>query len=290
MLKLPSSNPKKTKEILLIYGHHTSIERMIGVAEYLSRYGKVTIPDLPGFGGMDSFYKIGKKPSIDNMADYLASFIKFRYKNQRFTLIGMSYGFLVVTKMLQKYPELSVKVDLLCSMAGFVHKNDFRFKKLNFYGMKIGSWFFSRYLTAAFLKNFIFKDRMIRLGYKFIEPKFVGAEQTKIRQAEEEDRRKRIDFEIHLWKVNDARTYMFVGYDMFSANLLGQRVALPVYHVAADNDRYFDNVLVEQHMRTIFTDFKMLPIHPNAHATSVIATAKEAGEFFTPAIKALLRK
>ena len=38
---------------------------------------------LPGLGGMDSFYSIGLKPSLDNMADYVASFIKLSYKRKK---------------------------------------------------------------------------------------------------------------------------------------------------------------------------------------------------------------
>src|SRR5205085_8468415 len=75
MLYMPA--PKnKNRDIVIVYGHHTSIERMFGFARFLNRYGSVTIPDFPGFGGMESFYKIGKKPTIDNLADYLAAFIK----------------------------------------------------------------------------------------------------------------------------------------------------------------------------------------------------------------------
>ena len=68
----------KNKELLLLYGHHSSLERMYGIAEDLNQYGAVTMPDFPGFGGMDSFYTIGMQPSIDNLADYLASFVKLR--------------------------------------------------------------------------------------------------------------------------------------------------------------------------------------------------------------------
>jgi pimeloyl-ACP methyl ester carboxylesterase len=106
MLRMPP--PKdKSREILFIYGHHTSLERVFGVAELLNKYGSITIPDLPGFGGMQPFYKIGEKPTLDNMADYLASFVKLRYRNKRFTIAGHSLGFMIVTRMLKKYPEIT---------------------------------------------------------------------------------------------------------------------------------------------------------------------------------------
>src|SRR5581483_6795608 len=62
MLHLPAPAGRK-REILLLYGHHSSLERWWGIAQVLNRYGAVTMPDLPGFGGMDSLYKIGRKPS-----------------------------------------------------------------------------------------------------------------------------------------------------------------------------------------------------------------------------------
>src|SRR5579863_9493933 len=95
MLRLPAK--RRNREILLIYGHHASLERFFGLAEMLNDYGAVTMPDLPGFGGMQSFYRLGITPSIDNLADYLATFIKLRYKRRRLTIIGLSFGFTVVT-------------------------------------------------------------------------------------------------------------------------------------------------------------------------------------------------
>jgi pimeloyl-ACP methyl ester carboxylesterase len=128
MLRLPPPSPRKKREILIIPGHHTSIERLTGLTELINQFGSVTLPDLPGFGGMDPLYKIGKKATIDDLADYLASFIKVRYKNRRFTIMAISYGFAITTRMLQKYPEISKKVDILVSWVGFVHADDFRWK------------------------------------------------------------------------------------------------------------------------------------------------------------------
>src|SRR5476651_1354705 len=91
MLRLPAPKNKK-RDILFVYGHHTRLERIFGVSEYLNKYGSVTVPDLPGFGGMETFYKIGEKPTLDNMADYLAAFVKLRYRHRRVTIMGMSMG------------------------------------------------------------------------------------------------------------------------------------------------------------------------------------------------------
>jgi pimeloyl-ACP methyl ester carboxylesterase len=76
MSHLPARNKKQKREILFIYGHHSSIERWWGLSLELNKLGAVTVPDLPGFGGMKSLYKIGQAPTIDNLADYLAAFVK----------------------------------------------------------------------------------------------------------------------------------------------------------------------------------------------------------------------
>src|SRR4030095_591910 len=136
MLRMPPPKNKK-REILFVYGHHSSLERWWGVVQVLNRYGGVTMPDLPGFGGMESLYKIGEKPDMDTMADYLAAFVKWRYKNRRVTIIGLSYGFTVVTHMLQRYPDLVKKVDLLISVVGFVHHEDFIFSKSRMFAYRL---------------------------------------------------------------------------------------------------------------------------------------------------------
>src|ERR1700730_17200494 len=140
MLRVPASG-KREREILLIYGHHAMLERWWSLVENLNEYGAVTMPDLPGFGGMASFAKIKKKPTIDNYADYLAAFIKLRFRRKRFTIVAISYGFVIVTRMLQKYPELVKRVDILVSLVGFVHKDDFVYsqprRKFYQYGTRV---------------------------------------------------------------------------------------------------------------------------------------------------------
>jgi len=288
VLRMPPPKGKK-REIMFVYGHHSSLERNFGVAEYLNKYGGVTVPDLPGFGGMDAFYKIDKSSSLDNMADYLAAFIKLRYKkNQRFDLTGLSLGFMIITRMLQKYPEIAQRVNLLVSFAGFAHKNDFRYKKSTYYLFRYGTWVFSKKIPAAFLKYFIFRGWLIRLSYKIFEPLFVKDTNTKIRSADDQERKQRIDFEVYLWQCNDPRTYMSIAYTMFTLDLTKEHIDHCVYHVAIEGDRYFENVKVEQHMRRIFKDFVMVDAKLPAHAPSIIADAKQAAPYVPLQLRRLL--
>src|SRR3990167_2879396 len=162
MVRLPAPKNKK-REVLLIYGQHANLERYYGFAELLNKYGAVTMPDLPGFGGMDSFYKLGTKPNLDDFADYLATFVRWRYKNRRVSIVGLSFGFLVVTRMLQKYPDIAKKVDILVSGAGLAHKDDFTFSKSRYLSYLYLSKFFSMQVTSIFFRYAIVNTFFLKM-------------------------------------------------------------------------------------------------------------------------------
>jgi pimeloyl-ACP methyl ester carboxylesterase len=289
MLRLPPPKSKK-REILYVYGHHSSLERTIGIAKFLNRYGAVTVPDLPGFGGMDTFYKIGEKPTLDNMADYLASFVKLRYKGKRFSIAGLSYGFVVVTRMLQKYPEISSKVDLVVSASGLTNKNEFRFKKRTFYLLKYASIIFTTRLAAGFVNVFILRKGPILVAYKVFEPIFIKREHSKLTNAEKDELKRRLSFEVDLWKMNEFRTYAATSVSLFTLDLSGTKVKLPVHHVYVKGDRYLNVRKAEKNMSQIYTKtYKYSANMPN-HAPSVIAEVDEAAKFIPLGIKKLLAK
>ena len=282
MLRMPAP-AKKKREILFIYGHHSSIERWWGVIQDLNQYGAVTVPDLPGFGGMDSFYKIGQKPTIDAMADYLASFVKLRYKNKKVTIAGLSFGFVVVTRMLQRYPDLAKKVNLLVSVAGFSHKDDFTIKPYMYWFYRSASAFFAHRIPAFFFKNLALNPLVLRLAYAK-----TNNAQVKFKGKTKEEHRKVMDFEIYLWHCNEIRTYMYTGNQFLKLNNCTKQVNLPVWHVAVKADQYFDNHLIEQHMRVIFTNFSQVFSKMEGHAPAVIADPKEVAPLFPTKLRRLL--
>ncbi len=282
MLYMPA--PKgKTRNIMFVYGQHASLERQFGVMQVLNKYGSVTMPDLPGFGGMESFYKIGMKPTIDNLADYLAAFVKLRYKRKKVTILAMSLGFAITTRMLQRCPELVGKVNLLVSVVGFVHHEEFIFSRRNFLLMRYGASFFSNRIPAYVGEKLFLRPSVIRATYNSIKDA-----NPKLKDANDEERKKRIDFEIHLWQINDIRTYMDVSVSMFRMDLLGTKIDMPVYHIGVDEDRYFDNHIVEQHMNIVFNKVTMIDTDFKGHGPTVIADAKSASAFIPPKLKRLL--
>lgn len=285
MLHVPA--PKGVnKEILFVYGHHSSLERWWGLMQVLNRYAAVTMPDLPGFGGMDSFYTIGKKPTIDNLADYLAAFVKLRYKRKRIAIAGMSFGFVVATRMLQRYPELTKKVTLLVSIVGFAHKDDFIFSKPRYYGYLWGSRLMSHRPFSALFRYVGLNSQTLRAIYSRTHNA-----KHKFKQAGNQDEFNYLmEVEIGLWQDNDVRTYMFTTAEFLQLDNCRTKVDLPVLHVSAKVDHYFDNHIVEQHLRVIFSDFDQVQAKLDTHAPSVIADEKMAAPLVPAKLRRVLRK
>lgn len=277
MLRLPS---KKKSEFLFVYGHHSSLERVYGFAQALNDYGNVTIPDLPGFGGMDSFYKIKEKPDLDTLASYLASFIKMRYRNKQFNIIGYSFGFLVVTRMLQLYPELQNKVKMVVSIAGFVKYDDFVFTKTRRRMYLLGARFFGLYFPSLFFRNIMIHPIVIRKFYKRTHnarEKFEGLDPEMAKAMTE--------FEVHLWRCNEARTYMRTSSELFTVDNTKSKIGLKVWHVSVENDKYFDNTRAIKHLKQVYKSVDVIKANSKKHSPSIIASKQEAMVFFPAKIR-----
>lgn len=286
MLRVKSSNRKFEKqEIMLIYGSHASIERMYGFAVYLAKFGNVTLPDLPGCGGMQSLEKNGSEPTIDNLADYLASFVKLKYRNKKVVIFGMSLGFVVVTRMLQRYPELNKRVSLLVSLAGFSNGNDFMMSEVKRKRLARSAKLVSVKPLSWLYYNLALHPLMIKTVYTKKENA-----RRKLDHLTEEQRANAIDFEVMLWRNNDARTYLKTSAEMLFINNSTVSIPLVVHHVSVDNDQYFDNNRVEQHMRIIFKDFKEHHASMPNHAPSILADPEEASQLLPASLQKELRK
>jgi pimeloyl-ACP methyl ester carboxylesterase len=283
LLRMPAANNKK-RQIFLLYGHHASLERLYGLAQVLNEHGSVTMPDLPGFGGMDSFYRIGEKPTLDNYADYIASLLKLYYKRRRVTIIAMSFSVPLVIRMMQRYPDLAAKVDIFISISGFAHRDDFIFDSKTYWSLRGLARLFSYRLSAAFAKHVILTRPVIKASYLL-----AGNRHSKMKDAIDLiERDRRIDFEVGLWQMNDVRTRMKTMTMMFTIDVCDKPVDVPVYHVTATEDRYFDNEIVRQHLNVIFRSVEMISTNMSNHAPSIMATAKEAAPYIPPRVRKIL--
>lgn len=273
------------RDFLIVTGSHSLLERWWSLAENYADYGSVTMPDLPGFGGMDSFETIGIKPSVDAYADYLAAFIKLRFNRKKISIVGVSYGFLIITRMLQKYPELTKKVEILISLGGFLHKDDFlypsRTRRLYKYFAKFAAIKPIARIEKLCLVNtsvLNFMNRSIP-EHKMLETKMTKAEKDAY-----------ILLEKRLWQVNDLRTHWLVLNESFKADLCNDRVNLTVTHIVPKSDPYLDNDIVREHMKIVFTGYKCYLTRSKTHLSSIIADKKHAGFMLPPALRNRLLK
>lgn len=286
MLYLPAPKGKQDKEILFVYGHHSSLERWWGLMQVLNRYGAVTMPDLPGFGGMDSLYKLKRKPSIDNLADYLATFIKLRYKRKKIVIAGMSFGFVVATRMLQRYPELTSKVTLMISVVGFAHQDDFTLSKPRYNFYLWTAQLMSYRLPALFFRYFCLNSVVLRAVYARTH----NAKNKFTEVSSPEEFNYLMDIEIGLWQDNDVRTYMYTTTQFLKLDNCKQRVNVPLWHISTSADHYFDHNIVEQHLRVIYKDYHSAEANLKSHAPSVLADEIMAAPLLPPALRKVLSK
>jgi pimeloyl-ACP methyl ester carboxylesterase len=284
MMHVPATG-KRNREILLIYGHHAMLERWWGLVENLNEYGTVTMPDLPGFGGMDSFYTIGRRPDVDTFADYLAAFIKLRYKRKRITVVGISFGFLVITRMLQKYPELSKKIDILISMVGFMHKDDFVYPPRRRH-------FYSRATRLFATRPFAVFIRRVCLNRPVLTTLYAKLPNSKRRMIEvtEEQFTANMDFEVVIWQANDVRTHWLTTSEFLEIDNCTKKINLPVHHVVSTEDHYFNNEIVEQHMLVVFNKYTRHTARSKAHTPSILANKKEMSVLLPPGLRRVLSK
>lgn len=285
VMRLPAGGKKAHREILLIYGHHSALERMFSIAQNLAEYGSVTVPDLPGFGGMDSFFVIGESPTLDAMADYLATFIKLQYKRRPITIAAMSYGFLVATRMLQKYPELVHQVNMLVSIVGFISCEDFIMAPKKRAALTGLASVFSGKISAWLVRNIALQPLAIKSTYRLL-----SGSHPKMKGASKEELKERLEFEVFLWHANDVRTHMFTSVTMLNINLRNLKVLTPIVHVAVDADQYFDNKSVTKHMKEVFTRVTVCKAHIPNHVPTVISSAEEAKPFIPKELRAMLAK
>jgi pimeloyl-ACP methyl ester carboxylesterase len=276
---IPGPTPD-APEVLFVYGHHSSIERWFGIMELFSERCAVTMPDLPGFGGMDSLYKIGKSATIDHLADYLADFMRQRYPNKKVIIVGMSLGFVITTRMLQRHPELTGNIQKLISLFGFAHTDDFKMSPKQRTFFLHGSRFFSLPITSRLYRMALLNRFILSRSYH----KTSNAKE-KFKGLSPEEHKQHMDFEIALWQDNDLRTYMKTGAEFLTLDNTHVKVNMPVYHVAVARDRYFDNTSVEKHFSKIFSSYHLIAeLQTGSHAPVRVSTAKEARHLIPAAL------
>lgn len=261
---------------------------MSSIAFYLSRFGTVISPDLPGIGGMDSFYKVGRKFSIDNYAELLFEILKkekIDQKKQEVVLAGMSFGFIVSTRMLQLHPEAARWFSKVMCIGAFGRWSDFqrnlpRDRVLRY--AKIGN----SAVGSFIIKTLFMRDWPLKLYFWFLRFR-KNVKYDKKGQAY----RDLVEMELSLWKENDTRT-RFAIYKLFCTFDLTkpktEKIKTHVYSLFIPADQWVNAKRVHKTLRKLYKSVDEIPLDSKVHAPSVISSESEIEDMFGDSIAKVL--
>lgn len=244
MLRLPSKTSRR--ELLLVYDMHMDIEAVRAFAKKLTRYGSVTVADMPGFGGMDSFYRIRRKPSIDNYAAYLASFIKLRFRTKRIIIVGIGVGGSIAVRALQKYPDVASKTNAVLLLGSLVERTDRNMSRGMRSLAKLGYRLLLLRPVSFVGSTVIMRGPFLRvaLGLSNIQ----AAPMAK-NEVTEEDR---------LWRHEDLRTHLYLQKELLAQTIPAGQLRVPAFAVAINTPKDFDYTAWHEHLKVIFQDVEVV--------------------------------
>jgi pimeloyl-ACP methyl ester carboxylesterase len=245
ILTHPSRKGSKGRTILFVYGIHGSLERFYGVVHHLANFGVIYVPDLPGFGGMESYYNIGKTPSLDAYGDYLAAVIKgYLPEDEPLTLIGLSYGFVVITRMLARHPELQPRIDLVISAMGLADGRDIKMGFPTRQAVETLLFIGRLPYLGKVLQAIITNPVTLRLTYNDRNPK--------MKTLPKSERPSYIAFESYLWKCNEMRTYSVAMHELLNYRPPVSHIPLTLHHIETTSDHWLDIKSTVSHLDQIY--------------------------------------
>lgn len=244
MLRVSSKTSRR--EILLVYDLHMDLELVQQFAKKLSRYGSVTAPDLPGFGGMTSFYKTNQKPTIENYCAYLAAIIKLRYKNRRVSIVGLGVGGTFVVKTLQHYPDVCAKVNSVLLLGSLVEKSDRKMSRSKRLFSKIGYKVLLLRPISLLGGTIIMRGPFLRIALGLAN---LQSGPVNNNAVAEQDR---------LWRGDDLRSHLSIQKELLQQVITPKRLDVPTFALAINTPKDFDYASWSEHVKIVFSDVRIV--------------------------------
>ena len=242
MLFLPSK-ARPDQNILIVYDRFHSLEKIWPLAKAYAKYGNVAVTDLPGFGGMESFYKIHDKPSTDRLADYLAAFIKLRYKRKQVVIVGIGFGFVIVTRMLQRYPDLRSRTKCVVNIHGHTHHSDFKMGPIRKGLMSLGGRLGSTKSISFF----------IRLGSL--------QNAINIQNASPDTVKSILTNMPNTWLKQGLRTYYATIPERVGVNNTEKTLKIPLWNLQLTDQNDYDMHTHQQHLQVVYSEYHELDVN-----------------------------
>ncbi|MCE7936696.1 hypothetical protein DYH10_02825 [Candidatus Saccharibacteria bacterium CPR2] len=263
----------KKKKYLIVYGHHSNIERIYSLAVYLNKYGSVTAVDLPGHAGISMKWQ---NPNFNNYADYLKKCITGLYQEKdSVNIVTMSYGFIIVTTMLQICPDLQQRISKVISLGSFTSDKQLNFSPLRKNVFRILCWLFSRNTISWLIEKLIIKNnKRLRQIIEFSmrrSPKTKGAGKSEFNKI--------VDMEMNLWSQSDFKTHYKTTLKMLKFSLPNKKISTSLVNLYSENDQYIVPKKSISAIDTIYQNAVHLPVGLSSHAPSLVASSKEIDDF-----------
>ncbi len=262
IIKLEPKKPELKRVFLVIYGQHASIERSLPLVEALSNFGTVYLADNPGFGGMQSAYKAGSKPSLDFYADHLKNvYDNYLPQDKKVTLFAISFGLEMANAFLDKYPQYIGRTEDVLSFVGLASKRNLRIS----WRLRALLWFVcigAQTFIGSLVYRLIMSDIFVRPFYILTmsrNPKFADVPENQKRLIAKE--------QAWLWRANDIRTHAKTAWDfLFFTDQTNLRIAASVTHVGVPRDHLLDNTSVIEDLKKIYKEVVHYELDLPAHA------------------------
>jgi len=269
------------REILFVYDLQSSLEQWLPLLHYLSKFANVTAVDLPGCGGMTRFYSVHQKPTITAYADYLASFMRLKFRRKQVVVVGVGFVFVAVTRMLQRFPALRGNVKLLVSIAGFTRFDDVvkrpRVRRIQTVLYGIGGWRPAARAVQTACDNRYLLPRLLAHDSRVVTTSDAIAQQALVAALAAQ------------WRQSDLATRLALAHELLHFDNCTIRISLPIVHIALTGDPTFDHRRVEGHLQVISEDVTVHPV-PFTAAELINVNDKRAAQLIPPALRKRLKK
>jgi len=177
------------------------------------------------------------------------------------------------------------EVDLLVSLVGFMHKDDFQFKPFTRKAFSAVTRLFGTAPAAWLIRYVGLNGPVIRTIYTRLP-----AGSRRLSAMDPVEAKLMLEFDVHLWQINDVKTHWRTTSEFLQIDNCKKRIALPVWHVASKKDHYFNNHIIEQHMLVVFESCRLVQFDARGHTPDVLSDKKGLGVMLPPALRKVLAK
>lgn len=251
----------KGKNLILLPGWRTDLERIYPFLEFLSDYFKVYCLDLPGIGKTQKL----EKNTILTYSSFVNNWIKY-LKINNFILSGVSMGTQIISYSLTD-DKIYNKTKSVILWLPVYNLECFKFKKLTKLSIKTLSLLLSKYPFSIIGDKIYKSDKIMKLIVKIFEH---GKEAHKLKDP------KNLEYHLQSFKRSSFDVTMETLHSLLKTNLddLNEKFSIPTTIIISKKDPLIDYAKTINSYKKIFTNLNVESINREFHAPRTKLTKK----------------